>query len=336
MRRLSQEVDLVRRRPEIRWHVRRRRRAHRQRGAPHRRHVRAGQQRLRRRQRPRRHHRRAPRARPRDHPRPARARDGHAPLRRRAHQLRPARHGDPPARLRRRELHRLAGRHRHRHRAHQGPHPRHPRRAASGGHGRRARSSSSPASRACSTEKDVTTLGRGGSDTTAVALAHALERRRLRDLHRRRRRLHRQPQPRGQGPQARPHLLRRDARDGGQRRAGARPALGRVRAQVRHPHPRALELHRRRGHLGHRGGHGMDIDQQWNSRSSGPSPTPPTRPRSRCAVSPTSRASRRACSPRWPTPTSTSTRSSRTPARAGTATSRAPSRTRTSRPPTRR
>ena len=40
-----------------------------------------------------------------------------------------------------------------------------------------------------STAYDVTTLGRGGSDTTAVALAAALGRR-LRDLHRRRRRLH--------------------------------------------------------------------------------------------------------------------------------------------------
>ena len=43
------------------------------------------------------------------------------------------------------------------------------------------------------TTKDVTTLGRGGSDTTAVALAAALERRRLRDLHRRRRRVQRRP-----------------------------------------------------------------------------------------------------------------------------------------------
>jgi hypothetical protein len=61
-------------------------------------------------------------------------------------------------------------------------------------------------------------------------------------------------QPRScQGPQARRHLLRRDARDGGLRRAGAGAALGRVRAQVQRPHPRALELHRRRGHLGERG-----------------------------------------------------------------------------------
>ena len=44
-----------------------------------------------------------------------------------------------------------------------------------------------------STEDDVTTLGRGGSDATAVALAAALAADVVRDLHRRRRRLHRRP-----------------------------------------------------------------------------------------------------------------------------------------------
>ena len=41
-----------------------------------------------------------------------------------------------------------------------------------------------------SAEREITTLGRGGSDATAVALAAVLGRRRLRDLHRRHRRLH--------------------------------------------------------------------------------------------------------------------------------------------------
>ena len=50
--------------------------------------------------------------------------------------------------------------------------------------------------------RDVTTLGRGGSDTTAVALAAALRRRRLRDLHRRRRRLQRRPADRPRRAQA--------------------------------------------------------------------------------------------------------------------------------------
>ncbi len=40
---------------------------------------------------------------------------------------------------------------------------------------------------------NITTLGRGGSDTTAVALAAVLRGRRLRNLHRRRRRLHDRP-----------------------------------------------------------------------------------------------------------------------------------------------
>ena len=44
-----------------------------------------------------------------------------------------------------------------------------------------------------STEHDVTFLGRGGSDTTAVALAKALERRCVRALHRRLRRVHHRP-----------------------------------------------------------------------------------------------------------------------------------------------
>ena len=51
-------------------------------------------------------------------------------------------------------------------------------------------------------DADVTTLGRGGSDTTAVALAAALRRRRLRDLHRRRRRLQRRPADRPERAQA--------------------------------------------------------------------------------------------------------------------------------------
>ena len=51
--------------------------------------------------------------------------------------------------------------------------------------------------------KDITTLGRGGSDTTAVALAAALARRRVRDLHRCRRRVHRRPAHRSQRPPAR-------------------------------------------------------------------------------------------------------------------------------------
>jgi aspartate kinase len=44
-----------------------------------------------------------------------------------------------------------------------------------------------------STARDVTTLGRGGSDTTAGRPRRRRRRRGLRDLHRRRRRVHRRP-----------------------------------------------------------------------------------------------------------------------------------------------
>ena len=64
---------------------------------------------------------------------------------------------------------RLAGRHRHRQVAHQGAHPRRARRPHPRRRSTRTRSCSSPASRASRPRSDVTTLGRGGSDTTAVA-----------------------------------------------------------------------------------------------------------------------------------------------------------------------
>ena len=81
--------------------------------------------------------------------------------------------------------------------------------------------------------KDITTLGRGGSDTTAVALAAALQRRRLRDLHRRRRRLHRRPAHRAERPAHQADHLRGDAGAGRLRREGAAPAQRGVRAPVR-------------------------------------------------------------------------------------------------------
>ena len=58
--------------------------------------------------------------------------------------------------------------------AHQGPDPRRARRAHQARRWRPTGSSSSPASRASPRPRDVTTLGRGGSDTSAVALAAAL------------------------------------------------------------------------------------------------------------------------------------------------------------------
>ena len=49
---------------------------------------------------------------------------------------------------------------------------------------------------------DITTLGRGGSDTTAVAVALRPERRRVRDLLRRGRRLHRRPAHAARAPRS--------------------------------------------------------------------------------------------------------------------------------------
>ena len=74
-----------------------------------------------------------------------------------------------------------------------------------------------------STDHDVTTLGRGGSDTTAVALAAALGASTARSTPTSRR-LHRRPAPRPGRAQARRGLLRGDARDGRVRRGrdGAR------------------------------------------------------------------------------------------------------------------
>ena len=105
-------------------------------------------------------------------PRPAR--DGHAALDRRAHLVRAVRDGDQRPRPPRDLADRLAGRHRHRHVAHEGAHPRRPRRP----HPRRARRGPDRARRRLpgrlDRASDVTTLGRGGSDTTAVALAAAI------------------------------------------------------------------------------------------------------------------------------------------------------------------
>ena len=85
---------------------------------------------------------------------------------------------------------------------------------------------------------NITTLGRGGSDTTAVALAAVLRRRRLRDLHRRGRRLHDRPAHRSRGPQDRPDQLRRDARAGQPRRRRHALPVDRVRQEVRRAAPR--------------------------------------------------------------------------------------------------
>ena len=105
-----------------------------------------------------------------------------------------------------------------------------------------------------STELDLTTLGRGGTDTTAVALTAALgataceiytdvegvftaDPRLVPDA----RKLH-------------AVTLRGDARDGGGGCERASATLGRVRTQHGRQAPRPLDVQRRAGHVGHGGG----------------------------------------------------------------------------------
>ena len=85
--------------------------------------------------------------------------------------------------------------------------------------------------------RDVTTLGRGGSDTTAVALAAALGGEVCEIYTDVVGRLQRRPPHRPRCPQAAGRLLRGDAGDGGLGSQGAAAALGRVRPQPRRPDP---------------------------------------------------------------------------------------------------
>ena len=84
---------------------------------------------------------------------------------------------------------------------------------------------------------DVTTLGRGGSDTTAVALAAALGASVCEINTDVAGRLHRGPEDLPRRAQAQRGLVRRDARDVRIRRRRPPAALRRVRAQPRRPHP---------------------------------------------------------------------------------------------------
>ena len=96
-----------------------------------------------------------------------------------------------------------------------------------------------------STAKDVTTLGRGGSDTTAVAVAAALGAEECEIYTDVAGVFSADPADRPRRPHAAGRLLRGDARDGGFR--GRRPPapVGRVRPQPRRPDPLSIELRRR-------------------------------------------------------------------------------------------
>ena len=168
----------------------------------------------------------------------------------------------------------------------------------------RARCPWSPASRACRPSKEITTLGRGGSDTTAVALAAALGADICEIYTDVSGVFTADPRHRAAAPASWPRCqLRRDARDGGHRRPGPGAALGRVRPQPRRRPARPLELHLGAGHVGHRGGAEHGTGDHLRRR-----PRHRRRPRSPSPACPTGPASPAGPVPgRWPTPTSTST-----------------------------
>ena len=190
-------------------------------------------------------------------------------------------------------VHRLAGRDRHRHRPRQGEDPRGPGRPDPRRARRRAGSRSSPGSRACRpSTRHHHARPRRLRHHRGRARGRA-RRRRVRDLHRRRRRLHRRPAHRARRARklAR-RLVRRDARDGGDRRPGARAAIGRVRRATT-----ACRCTCVRASRGSRApGSTEEERSDGASRSSRASPTTSPRRRSRSSRSPTARASRRRCS----------------------------------------
>ena len=168
-------------------------------------------------------------------------------------------HGGRGPRRARGVVHRLAGRHRHRHRRTAGP--------------RSSRSRATASARRSPTGKVAIVAGFQGVSTDARH-HHARPRRaptspRSRSPPRSTPTCARStptskactPPIRASCPTARKlaaRLVRRDARDGGDRRARARAALGRVRAQPPREGARSFELHLGAGHLGHRGGRAMD------------------------------------------------------------------------------
>ena len=88
----------------------------------------------------------------------------------------------------------------------------------------------------------ITTLGRGGSDTSAVAVAAAIRADRCDHLHRRRRRLHHRSACRPPRPPSRQDRVRRDAGACFARRQGHASAFGRTRHGSQGANLCALEL----------------------------------------------------------------------------------------------
>ena len=126
-----------------------------------------------------------------------------------------------------------------------------------------------------STDFDVTTLGRGGSDLTAVALAAALGADACEIYTDVEGVFTADPRVVPERAQAPRGHLRGDARAGGVRREGAPATLGRVRAQPRREAARALDVLRRRGNVDRRRG-----GRRCSRRRSSPASRTPTRDRS--------------------------------------------------------
>ncbi len=186
-------------------------------------------------------------------PDPGPARAGHAGVRRRTDHLCARGDGDPRSRARGDLAHRLAGRDRHRHDAHEGEDRRgtceaHPR----GARRREDRPRRRLPGRLDGLRRDDARPRRHRPHGRRARLR--ARRARVRDLHRRRRRLHRRPAHRPGRAQAPRRHLRRDAGDGGVGREGAAAALGRVRTEPRRHPARPLHLLRRGRDLDHRGG----------------------------------------------------------------------------------
>ena len=178
---------------------------------------------------------------------PARAR--HASLHGRADRLCARRDGGPRPRLRGRLVHRLAGRDHHRPRPHEGEDP--------GDHaGARARGARPGANRPRRRLPGLLTRHDGRDDArTRWNRCHRCGARRgarrvVRDLLGRRGRLHGGSAHRSRRSQARPRLVRGDARDGRLGGEGPDAARRRDRAQSERAHPRALDVLERARDLG--------------------------------------------------------------------------------------
>ncbi len=190
--------------------------------------------------------------------------------------------------------------------AHQGADPRRARRPRSARRSRQDQIVLVAGFQGVSTDsRDVTTLGRGGSDTTAVALAAALGAEVCEIYTDVAGRLQRRPADRpATRASCRARLLRGDARDGGLRRRGPAAALGRVR-----PQPRRARSTAARASSDGPGTLVVAEDETMEQHRSSP-PSPTRTDEARVTLTGVPRRARRRrpqSSARWPRRTSTST-----------------------------